>query len=288
MLFAIGFNALAQQFSEKITKEMEFENKSDKNALMIANINGHIRVEGYSGTKILVEVNKEIMAKTDSRLEKGKQDIQLGIIDLADTIILYVQGPCSQFGRQNQRYHRNERNGKGWNYNWSDWGKDCREDFRYTMNFTIKVPYSIHLAVSTINDGDVKVSNVKGSVFADNVNGSITLTSIAGPTDASTINGDVDLEYEKNPNGPCRFYTLNGDINANFRKGLGASVSFESFNGDFFTNINSIEALPVMLEKKQKGEGVKYKINGNRYKVGAGGFDLDFETFNGNVYLKEI
>ena len=33
---------------------------------------------------------------------------------------------------------------------------------------------------------------------------------------------------------------------------------------------------------------VKYKVNGNRFKIGSGGATfLDFETFNGNVYLKE-
>ena len=277
-----------QQFNEKITRELTFEKKSDKNGLMIANINGSIKVEGYNGDKILVEVEKSILAKTNERLEKGKQEIQLGIIDLADTLILYVKGTCSDFGRNNQKYHRNERAGKGWNYNWSSWDKNCKEEYRYTMNFTVKVPFHINLAVSTINDGDISVNQVKGSVYADNINGAIKLSKIAGPTSVSSINGNLDLDYEQNPNAPCRYYALNGDINIFFKKGLAASVSFESFNGDFFTNVESIEALPVQLEKKQKGNGVEYKLNGHRYKVGKGGVTLDFETFNGDVILKEI
>jgi hypothetical protein len=69
----------AQQFSDKITKELTFEKKSPDNALMVANINGHIKVTGYEGDKIIVEVNRSIHAKTDARLEKGKQEIQLGV-----------------------------------------------------------------------------------------------------------------------------------------------------------------------------------------------------------------
>jgi len=46
--------------------------------------------------------------------------------------------------------------------------------------------------------------------------------------------------------------------------------------------------LPVVVEKKPRKEGIEYKINGNRFKVGSGGVSLDFETFNGNVYLKEL
>ncbi|MEP2667643.1 MAG: hypothetical protein ABJH04_01540 [Cyclobacteriaceae bacterium] len=290
LMMVIGLPGFAQQFNETIKKELGFEKKSDKNALMIANINGSINVVGYDGDKVVVEVNKEIMAKTSARLEKGKSDIQLGVIDLADTLILYVKGTCSDFGRRNQRYHRNERAGKGWNYNWSDWGKDkdCKEEYRYLMNFTVKVPYGIHLALSTINDGDITVEKVSGGLYADNINGSIKLTQISGATNVSSINGDIDLEYDRNPSLPCRYYALNGDINIHVKKGLGASVSFESFNGNFYTNVEAIESLPVALEKRPKKDGVEYKINGNRYKVGSGGVYLDIETFNGNAYLKEI
>ncbi len=282
------WSGFAQQFNETIKKELAFEKKSDKNALMIANINGSIKVEGYDGDKIVVEINKEILAKTNDRLEKGKNEIQLGVIDLADTLILYVKGTCSDFGRGNQRYHRNERAGKGWNYNWSNWGKDCKEEYRYLMNFTVKVPYGINLAVSTINDGDISVEKVSGGLYADNINGSIRLTQISGATHVSSINGDIDLTYDSNPSLPCRYYALNGDINIHVKKGLGASVSFESFNGNFYTNVDAIESLPVALEKRPKKDGVEYKINGNRYKVGSGGVFLDIETFNGDAYLKEI
>ncbi|HRK54491.1 MAG TPA: hypothetical protein PK185_11295 [Cyclobacteriaceae bacterium] len=288
LLMVCYWSGFAQQFNETIKKELAFEKKSDKNALMIANINGSIKVEGYDGDKIVVEINKEILAKTNDRLEKGKNEIQLGVIDLADTLILYVKGTCSDFGRGNQRYHRNERAGKGWNYNWSNWGKDCKEEYRYLMNFTVKVPYGINLAVSTINDGDISVEKVSGGLYADNINGSIRLTQISGATHVSSINGDIDLTYDSNPSLPCRYYALNGDINIHVKKGLGASVSFESFNGNFYTNVDAIESLPVALEKRPKKDGVEYKINGNRYKVGSGGVFLDIETFNGDAYLKEI
>ena len=87
----------AQMHTEKITREFSFEKKSVDNAVIIANINGNVKVVGYSGDKILVEVNKSISAKTDARLEKGKTDLKLGVLDLADTIILYVDGICGGF-----------------------------------------------------------------------------------------------------------------------------------------------------------------------------------------------
>jgi DUF4097 and DUF4098 domain-containing protein YvlB len=278
----------AQQFSDKITKELTFEKKSPDNALMVANINGHIKVTGYEGDKIIVEVNRSIHAKTDARLEKGKQEIQLGVVDRADTLILYVEDGCNAFGKKEKgRRNNNGSFHNNWGYNWDCRDRNCRAEYDYKMDFTIKVPYALHVMVSTINDGDISVENVKGSVDANNINGSIRLTNLVREAEASTINGDVDIEYTTNPVKDCRFYTLNGDINALFQKGLAASLSFESFNGSFYTNINALESLPARVEKSSKGEGIKYKINGNRYQVGKGGAYLDFETFNGNVYLKE-
>jgi hypothetical protein len=278
----------AQQFSEKITKEFTFEKKSADNAIMVANINGHVTVVGYEGDKILVEVTRTIRAKTDARLEKGKQEVQLGTLDRADTLIFYVEDGCNSFGKKikgkrnnNGSYHN------GWGYNWDCRDNNCRAEYDYKMDFTLKVPSGVHLAVSTINEGNITVENVKGTVDANNINGSIKLTNLVREAEATTINGDVDIEYASNPVKDCRFYSLNGDINAWFQKGLAASLSFESFNGSFYTNLDNLEPLPVRVEKSEKGQGIHYKVNGNRYQVGKGGAYLDFETFNGNVYLKE-
>jgi DUF4097 and DUF4098 domain-containing protein YvlB len=141
--------------------------------------------------------------------------------------------------------------------------------------------------VSTVNDGNVSIENVKGRVKAENVNGAIHLSALAGQTYASTINGDVDVEYSLNPNQDSRYYTLNGDINALFVKGLAANMSFKSFNGDLYTNVPNLQSLPAFIEKKQDKEGTNLKVGGNRFKVGNGGALLDFETFNGDVIVKE-
>lgn len=278
--------AFTQSFTEKITKELSFEKKGIENALMIANINGSIKVTGYDGDKILIEVTRTIKAKTPDRLEKGKAQIKLGIIDRADTLILYTEGLCSHFGKTSNKNgdwtHRN-----GWGYDWNDRDEDCKELCDYSFDYVVKVPMSVNLLVSTVNDGDLEVENLKGGIVANNVNGGIKLSNITREASASTINGNVDITYTKNPDKACRFYTLNGDINAWFQKGLSANMSFESFNGELFTNVLRLESLPVAVEKKETEQGTKFKVNGNRFKVGNGGVILDFETFNGDVYVKE-
>ncbi|MEK6780351.1 MAG: DUF4097 family beta strand repeat-containing protein [Bacteroidota bacterium] len=279
----------AQTFTDKITKELAFEKKSTENAIMVANINGDVNVTGYEGDKVILEVTRTITAKTQERLEQGKKELQLGSIDRADTLIFYVEGACNGFGKRKRNDHNNWGSHGGWGYDWNCNGRggNCDPPYDYTLDFTIKVPALVNLILSTINDGDVTVENVRGALKVENVNGSIKLTSISREATATTVNGDVDIEYASNPLKDCRFYSLNGDINAWFQKGLAANMSFESFNGDFYTNVDRLESLPVTVEKEQQDNGTKYKVKGNRFKIGNGGVLLDFETFNGDVYLKE-
>jgi DUF4097 and DUF4098 domain-containing protein YvlB len=209
--------------------------------------------------------------------------MQLQQIDRLDTLIVYVGGGCNHFGyRNNSRKHHS-----GWSYNWNCNDGDCNPPYDYTFNFTVKVPNGINLEVSTVNDGNVSVENVKGRVKAENVNGAIKLSALAGQTYASTVNGDVDVDYTRNPNQDSRYYSLNGDINALFIKGLAANLTFKSFNGDLYTNVQQLEGLPAIIEKHQGSDGTSLKIGGNRYKIGSGGALLDFETFNGDVIVKE-
>lgn len=288
LLTITGLSVRAQNHTEKITKEFSFEKANVNNTLMIANMNGDVTVVGYEGTTIQVEVTKTIRGKTQARLDEGKAAIQLGVMNEVDSIILYVKGTCSTFSKNTTRAKTSKgRWMRHWNYHWNDCNSDCDERFDYTMDFVVKVPAGINVMVSTINDGEISVENVRGVVHASNINGGVKLKNLMREADASTINGDVDIEYAKNPVKDCRFYSLNGDINAWFQKGLAANFSFESFNGDFYTDIEPLESLPVQVTETKNGEGVKYKVNGNRYKIRTGGPLLDFETFNGNVYLKE-
>ena len=64
-------------------------------------------------------------------------------------------------------------------------------------------------------------------------------------------------------------------------------MNFKSFQGEFFSNVANLESLPLEVKKEGRDKETKYTVSGSRFKIGSGGALLDFETFNGNVYLKE-
>ena len=147
---------------------------------------------------------------------------------------------------------------------------------------------NVHVMASTINNGDVFISNTRGEVVAKNINGHIKIKQITGKTNANTINGNVDIDYMKNPGGDSRYYTLNGDIHVNFPTTVSATMSFKSFNGDLYTNIDPLETLPAIVNKTETSKGIKFKVESDRFKIRSGGPLLDVETFNGDAYIKEI
>ncbi len=275
----------AQQHTETVNKELQFEKRNASNVLYLANISGHMDVEGYDGNVIQVEAKIKLMAKTQSRLDEAKESITIGVLDRMDTIAVYATNPCSTYTNE-----RSERGGNdGWGYNWNN-QKDCHYNYDYKVDFKVRVPRNVNLVVSTVNDGDVIIAGVDGNVKANNVNGSIALSHVSNATYAHTINGDVTLDFKANPTENARFYSLNGDIRANYLSGLSAEMSFKSFNGDFYTNIPSLEQMPnqLKMEKSSKGRGIAYKLDGKTMmRVRSGGIYLDFETFNGDVYVKE-
>ena len=286
LLFVIilffSHSIFAQKHTETIKKELNYSAQSADNMLTVNNINGNIFIEGYSGNTIQVEVKKTIEGKSTAKLEEGKAQITLGIHEEGNEVLIYNKTPCSDV-----KYKKTNK-GK---WQWRTWKNNCDwgSGIHFHFDFVIKVPYKTNIHVSTVNQGTVKVNNVTGEVNANNVNGSITLNQISGKTYAHTINGDVDIEYSQNPRKDSKYYSLNGDINAFFQKGLSAQLAFESFNGDFFTNIDNIQMMPGVIEKKKKGKGVKYKIGSKtNMKVRNGNVLLDFETFNGNVFVKEL
>ena len=268
----------SQEYSDKVTKNFTFRNDPAKSVLYIANINGSVTVESYSGSEIRIEGERSIKAKNASAYDKAKAEFGLGIIDKQDSAILYLTGIC---GSENWMMSRPS------DKKWSYYTEDCRQDFDFRMNLTIKVPADLNIYISTINNGDVKVSGVNGSLNLHNVNGDVFAEGIRKPTVAKTINGDVELYFDRVPDSGT-FYTLNGDINMWMPQGFSANATFKSFNGDIYTNVDDVSQQPVLNKTASTKKGTSFKAEiSSTITFRKGGGLLKIETFNGNAYVKE-
>lgn len=267
--------AQKKEFNETIMKEVFFESKGNGNTMVLKNIFGSITVEGYDGEKIILEVAKKIKADNQEDLELGKRELQLKIEVDGNTAIIHPDAPYITFDKQELGFN---------------WCQDYNEPkYGHRMDFKVKVPKDTRLNIGTINDGEVLVQNSVGTFLkVSNINGGIALNNVKGETHLNCINGDVSITYIDNPHTDSRYYSLNGDINVSYQSGLSANVSFKTMNGELFTDFD-VERQFVKTTKSNDVDKAKFKYESTpTMQIGKGDIALDFETLNGNVFIKKI
>lgn len=274
MICCFGTGASAQQeYKEHITKEFTLQKPSD-GVLALYNLNGALNVEGYSGDKVLLEIDEVLTADNTDALEQGKKEFKLGFDQNSDSITVYIAEPFDT---------------RPCNHCYRNW--DRRDlDYDFDLVFTVKVPYNMNLNISTVNKGDVTVKDVSGSLRVNNVNGKITIDNAKGDTWAHTINGNLTVNYLNTPTGNSDYYTLNGKLTVTYPASLSADLQFKSMNGNFYTDFPKWQVLPVKVTKNiQKNDaGTEYKlIIDKQIRIGDGGRLFKFETLNGNIYIKK-
>jgi DUF4097 and DUF4098 domain-containing protein YvlB len=285
-MFSLGLSALLLLCSsgclraqkpkseEKISHEFTLTADAGRSTLALYNINGSVTVQGYAGSKILVEATQTITAPDAKTLATGKSELKLGFAQHGDSAVVYMAAPYDS------RPH-NERNRS----------EHVRIYYDYVIDYVVKVPYQLNLHVSTVNNGKVLVQDVTGLLDAGNVNGPITLRNVKGTTQAHTVNGNVEAAYAANPPGASSYHTINGQIKVQYPASLGADLHFKSMHGEFYTDFPNAEVLPAQVTKNREneGDGTVYKLSKDTaVRIGKGGPDLRFETLNGNVTITKL
>src|SRR5579863_1796409 len=159
MVTSAHFDATAQEFKEHLSKEFTPTAGAAATTLSIYNIEGSIKVEGYAGDKVILEIDKVIAADDNQTLEVGKKEFRLAFDQTRDTIMAYIAEPYDS------RPHRHYQN----------WDGDRKEiEYRYSLEFTVKVPFAMNLDIATVNEGRINVQDVSGTLHVNNVNDGIS------------------------------------------------------------------------------------------------------------------
>jgi len=277
LLIAGWGHAFAQKNAEftatdHISKQFTLKATAAKTTFALYNIWGTVKVEGYSGNEIVIDVDQTINAKTDEDLKIAKNEFKLGFDQSADSIVAYTAAPYN-----NRPRVRNDND------------RQLNRHYYVRLNYTVKVPNNVSIDISTVNGGELTVSNVYGNLKLNNVNGAITITNAKGTTNARTINGNLTATYAAAPAEASTYYTLNGKLTVSYPASYHGDVQYKSFNGSFYTDFDNTQSIASepSIEKSNKG-GTTYKFNkNNKLRIGQGGKLTTFETLNGNIYLKK-
>ena len=275
---ALGhFPLLGQSQEEEITRTLQFAQPGENNLLVLKNISGHVRIISYNGKDVRLTVQKKFRADNRKDLARAQEEVQLVAEADGNVAWVYLEAP----------FIKTKRKGDDINYQMNRHD----DDYQFRFDFTVEVPAQTNLRVSTINEGEVSVENVRAQqIDVNNINGPIRCTDISGTTQARTINGPIDITYAEAPTEKCSYQTINGEINVRFPEDLSADVRFKSMHGDLFTDFPDVAYLPaqVQTDEHQSGQKTTYRIDkSTQVRIGKGGTQLDFEVLNGSVYLRQ-
>jgi hypothetical protein len=263
-------STIAQAGQDEIRKTMKFADSRKPNDLIVDNVSGGIKVVGYDGDEIQLVVKRFIDARSEKKALQAKEEVRLDMKEEADHIELYVDGPF--------RCEDGSINYRGWRH----------YGYEVTMDFELTVPRSTNLYLKTVNNGEIKVDKIKGDFDIENVNGGIVMRELSGSGRAYALNGEVNIEFTENPVEDCFFGSLNGDVTVEFLPNLSADLRLKIFNGSVFTDFE-VTGLPQRspTSKRKNGKFIYQADKSFGARVGSGGPEIEFDGFNGNIYIKE-
>lgn len=266
----------AQEPTTTFSTTLSVQELDDQAQIVIKNINGELKVEGYEGTEILIEGVRELWKERGNVSRAEANDFYIDSRIYNGNIYVFVQAPGVEIDFENDRMN--------YSMNWND----QRNAVRFNFDLTVKVPQAMFLKASTVNGGELLIQGMKNGVHGSNVNGKVTIKETTGAASANTVNGDIVVHYVKSPVEETTYHTVNGSIEIFTPDDFGGVIFFESMHGELYTNFEQVTRLPNTLNKTQHKDGQRYRINSTTpIQIGQGGANMSFNLVNGSAYIKK-
>ncbi len=232
-------------------------------------VNGSIRVTARPGADAQVTVDRVFRADVKEHIDEAGRDVKLDISQTGDELRLYVDGPF--------RCHCGDHDGVNFRR---------RPDYSFQHDFDLRVPERVDLELRTVNKGEIRVERTAGKFDVSNVNGGVEMANIEGSGRVWALNGKVNVTFRKNPDAPSSFGSFNREVAVYFQPDLSADLQLKSFRGNIFTDF-PVSYLPRVAAEGERRNG-KFIYRSNKFmgaRIGSGGPELKFETFNGEIRI---
>ena len=291
LLVMIGFSIAQENQTNKVTVPLTDPSKPVK--LEAGLMSGGITVIGYNGKEDIVEAKVR---------EKKLDEIKESTPKRTKIAYYYSQKAYQKAERLTEKKKKDKAKGMQ-KLNITSTGLTVEEEnnvveidvesFRRAIDLIVQVPRRASLKLDCMNNGNIKVENVEGEFEIENLNGLITLTNVSGSVVAHTLNKDITVSLLKvTPNKSMSFSTMNGDVDVTLPKNTRAILKLKSDMGDIYSDFDMSKHKMVRKIDKEdsRAKGGKYKIkieNAMQVELNGGGPEMQFTTFNGDIYVRK-
>jgi DUF4097 and DUF4098 domain-containing protein YvlB len=243
LIAVLALFASVEAFGGVQVDEASFEALVDLNgSVLLLNAYGSVDVVGGDGNKVVITVQRVINAMNDQALKDAKEVVNTTLEGNASMRVAKTTFPEPR-------------------------------DPRWTavVNYTVRVPRSVHVKVVGRSMDHIKVSQILGNVTVNAFSGTIILSNLGGASVVDTINGRVIYDFPDRPLANARITAVNADIDIYAPRESAFDWVAETLMGDLLTSFD-----------------MRGLFNGNVYKGHAnnsGGPTLTTITFSGRVRL---
>lgn len=157
------------------------------------------------------------------------------------------------------------------------------------VDLEISVPRRTSVRIAMHNGEELTITGVVGDHELMNTNGDISATDIGGSAVVNTANGDIEVSFtEITPDKAMSFTSFNGDIDVALPANLAATLIISAGRGDVFTDFDfTLQPAETVVEPSTEGSNYRVRLeSAMRAVVGAGGPEIRFQTFNGDVVVR--
>lgn len=272
----IPVGGLVAQSSETLT--IPLSAPGQRGQLEIDLVNGSIIVESYEGSEVII-----VATPKDERMTKINHECE----------------GCPKIKNKDKDGYKADIRSEGMKRISSNpieleaSEKDNRVEvesnsFKRGIILEVKVPANFDLELSTVNQGDITVSGINGSLDINNVNGKIEMTDISGSVLSNTVNGDITAQFKTvSADEQMVFTTLNGDVDITFPSSVKATTKMKSDRGEIFSDFD-MNIRKSQPKSSRNGQEFKIEINAWVYgDINGGGPEYTMQNMNGNIYIRE-
>jgi len=159
-----------------------------------------------------------------------------------------------------------------------------------TMSIVARIPRRANLELSTVNDGELLVSNITGNLELENTNGPITARNIAGSVIAETVNDSIDVSFASiDASNAMSLISFNGDINLGLPTNAKVQLHLDNARGEIYSDFE-VEVKPSkpVIERSNDRGGVAVRVESIIIAdINGGGSVIKLKTLNGDIKISK-
>jgi len=158
------------------------------------------------------------------------------------------------------------------------------------VSVVARIPQRADLDLSTIEGGEIIVSNIVGNLELSNVNGPITATGISGSVIAESVNNSIDLSFVAiDDANASSLETVNGELTVRLPANQGAQIHLDTSQGEIFSDFEvDVQASKPTVIRNDDGSGSEVRIESVIIaNINGGGPIIRMISLTGDINIRK-